>query len=270
MNSADLVSLIERDLQKAAGGKVVYLEGQSDFDIFPALIRLKLDGIAESGVLLTEYRVLLKSKGSKSSVRNAVVAARDLGYVNVHGIIDSDGAHPTDPVQPGLHCLNCYCIENYLPRTSWPSGWGSIPDWTSELKIYAPYVAFAKAMKEFRRLVHHHDLLKSSPTPTRGKPLADMNSFKNALTGLVTSLTGPEREDILELFHEAYNSMIAVLDQHNIEKAHQLINGKWIVGHFAPEKTGKSQENCRNEWIEECRSIGNPDLLSLWQSIINT
>lgn len=57
--------------------------------------------------------------------------------------------------------------------------------------------------------------------------------------------------------------------RHSLEAGHALLDGKWLVEHFAVQTTRRSKEACRRCW--EAQAIdagGHPQVRDLWTRIV--
>jgi hypothetical protein len=269
MRDDALLHEIERDLQRSPGARVVYLEGPSDPAVFFALLGVgePLDlgdyGFEHDGVLV---RGLPADRGSgASAVRRRVQLAGERGRRHVYGFVDGDGeAHERlapafdAPFAGPLFRWKAYAIENLLVRASWPAHWGREPSWPGVFRRYAPYVALNRLHAQIRK-----DLallgLAGYQHPVRGLPLWKNKEVVRRLKAQEHLL--PKRDVLQAYRHEVHELLDATLDEQ-----HARLDGKWIVEELAPSMTGRSEEQCRAEWIRETAGRGGDrEVRSLWE-----
>lgn len=144
MNERELLKELARDVQSAAGGNVVYLEGKTDVPILLGLLsaggeQAVTGGVLYEGVLI---RGLRDRRGSGSTaVSQRIAVAQRHGYSGILGVLDGDGAalvtlaSDFDAPHAGPRFRwKAYCIENLLVRAGWPGAWGPAPDWREVMR----------------------------------------------------------------------------------------------------------------------------------------
>ncbi len=272
MNLAQIQDEVERDLRIPLSATVIYLEGKTDPAILFALLGLPdpPDGIHQE-VLVKG----LKDEGARSgSGSKAVIARVDLAPrfqpSKVIGVIDGDG-RKLDDLRPSfepdhngpLFCWKAYCIENLLVKTGWPPSWGDEPDWSMELTNYGPYVALNRIGLEARAILK--DLgLGNFLNPILRQPLKPSTDISAALAaGKVRLLSF----DVEEAYHEELSNFEKAV-RGNLDEAHALINGKWLLEHMAPTITKRDPDVCEYEWLAHARSVGGlPEVREWWKRV---
>ncbi len=225
------------------------------------------DAFAHDGVLV---RGLRGSTGSGSSAvrRRVALAAATQGYADVYGFVDGDGAPHEElardfdaPFAGPLFRWKGYAIENVLARTCWPAHWGREPRWAHVFRRYAPYVALNRLHTKILRdlaatgLAAHRRPSPGESPLKHGKVIRELKAQAHLL---------PKR-DVLD----AYRREVAELRAASLDEQHARVNGKWLVEALAPERTGRSKEQCRAEWILEAADRGgSPELRALWARAI--
>src|SRR5262249_34028348 len=141
-----------------------------------------------------------------------------------------------------------YAIENLMARACWPAHWGRAPSWQRIVRRYAPYVALNRVHIQIRK-----DLTAVGPPgdqhPLRGAPLWKNKDVIQRLKARDHLL--PKRNVLQAYRHEVRELLDATLDEQ-----HARLDGKWIVQELAPRTTGRSEEQCRTEWIQETAGRG--------------
>jgi hypothetical protein len=269
--SERILQEIEEDLQLSTRGAVVYLEGKSDVDIFFALLGRETppDSLAE-GVYIRGLAVGSRRGSGRAQVEQRVRIAHERNY-RVFGFVDGDGrpfaelAAQFDDPHPGpLFCWKAYCIENLLARAGWPWPWGDAPDWAQVFDEYSAYVGINRLVREIQDALGQAKLHRHR-NPETGKPLltaADVRAFIETQQGALLGLHPARRfADQVARFR--------ALVQGDVEHGHALFNGKWLVRHLAPARTGRSPDQCRDEWLAHVRAQGGlPEVRERWQRII--
>jgi hypothetical protein len=272
MSEADLRVEIQRDLRKASSDTVIYLEGQTDPTIFFALLGLPdpPDGLYQ-GVLVRGLKGERRGSGSGLQAVTARIAlASQFHGSKILGVIDGDGRSLGElvpafdaPYLGPLFCWKAYCIENLLTKTGWPPAWGGEPDWTDELTRYGPYAALNRVVREAGAVLKdlglvrhsspdHHLILKSS-----GDIAADLAIGKGRLMSF----------DVEQQFIEELSSVETAI-RRDLDEAHALINGKWLIGHMAHSLTKRDRALCRYEWLAHARSVGGlAEICDWWQRV---
>lgn len=269
MNEQWLRREIEKDLQRAAAGRgvVCYLEGKTDVPILLGLLGARDEGEVSGGVLHEGVLIRgLRDGSGSSAVKQRLEVAGRHGYPGIFGVLDGDGearstlAAAFDAPHPGpCYRWKAYCIENLLAGAVWPAAWGAVPEWRVVLADYAPYVAINRLGTELRRRLQRLELDRfispgnARPLRTTGEFLAMLAEGQHALGNL----------EIAAMFSTEVEGYMATLG-HSLEDAHALLNGKWLVGCFAPRRTGRSARECRDEWTEALRFAGGDPEIGAW------
>jgi hypothetical protein len=268
----EIVAEIEQYLQRSGGRGVVYLEGASDLGVFFALLGVVAPLSVDSERFVHEDIIVRglpgKTGSGTSAVQRRVAVAVARRYARVYGFVDGDGA-PYDvlarefdaPFRGPLFRWKGYSIENVLARTCWPGHWGREPDWARMFHRYAPYVALKRVQT---RILRDLDavLFAARAQPQQGVPLLKSSEVSRQLRARAHLL--PKRDVLL-----AYRSEVAELRASTFDEQHARVNGKWLVEVLAPERTGRSKEQCRAEWIAEAAGRGgDQEVLSLWARVI--
>jgi hypothetical protein len=70
--------------------------------------------------------------------------------------------------------------------------------------------------------------------------------------------------DRFEMELIAFRAMVA----RNLDEAHALLNGKWLVEHLGPTATGWTKARCRADWIAHAISVGGlPEVRDWWERV---
>lgn len=264
---------IEQDLQSSGGRGVVYLEGISDPPVFFALLGVAAPLVLDRDRFLHPHGVLVRglsaNRGSgASAVRRLVALAAEHRRGPVYGFVDGDGAPYADlardfdaPFKGPLFRWKGYAIENVLVRTGWPHRWGREPEWARVFRRYAPYVALNRLHAQIRS-----DLaavgLAGYQQPKLGSPPRKNSQVIRHLKEQAHLL--PKRDVLL-----AYRREVAELLGSTMDEQHARLDGKWLVEVLAPEMTGRSKEQCRDEWIQEAAGRGgDEEVRALWARTI--
>ena len=270
MSGRELLSEIEADLQKARF--VVYLEGKTDPDMFFALLGIhRPAGDIHQDVYVRGLSGR-GSGGSAVSARVRVAASHGYGLVpqagGVLGVIDGDGrelprlaAEFDAPHDGPWFSWKGYCLENLLARAAWPTGWGTCPDWKGVLSEYRPYAAPNRVHVELRTALETLGLAKFTH-PQQGHPLLTNREIKAALDKDRHLIAGRDVGATFDTESKKVGGFIAA----SVEAGHAMVNGKWLVRHYAPKATGKPEDRCRSEWCEAVRAgDGLPEVLDFWE-----
>jgi|GEM_PF-5395908 len=260
---------IEADLQAATVHKVIYLEGQTDLRPFFALLGVPapVDGIHQ-GVLV---KLRAKDRGRRA-VAGIVEIAIKFNYPGVYGVIDGDGrsfselvSQFDDPYPGPLFSWKAYCIENLLAKTGWPQSWKIPPNWAEVFKDYGPYVALNRIHMELRKRLESLGLAHLT------KPFPDnsLKTSKQVIEALARDKHLIQEFDVEDRFRRELQIFETAVDE-NLDEAHSLLNGKWLVEHFAfvrmPEL--RSHDRCRWEWCAHALTVGGlPEVRDLWRRI---
>lgn len=262
---------IEADLQLSTRRAVVYLEGKSDVDIFFALLGRDTppDSLAD-GVYVRGLSARAQAGSGRAQVEQRVSMGSERGY-RVFGFIDGDGrplaelsAQFDEPHHGPLLCWKAYCIENLLARAGWPRSWGAAPDWARVFDDYSAYVGINRLVRDIQDALQRAELHRYR-SPETGKPLLtadDARAFIEAQQGALRHLDPAAR------FEEELARFRALVES-DVEHGHAWFNGKWLVRHLAPQRTGRSPEQCRDEWLAHVRQQGGlAEVRECWQRII--
>lgn len=267
MDEKEILSKIQTDRQRSPSGKVLYLEGDTDIDVFFALLgQVPPVDRRYQDVLVCTF----EKGGGATSVRNHTTLARDNGYPGIFGVIDGDGRSleelksSFDPPFAGpLFTWKAFCIENLLAQTGWPPSFGGAVNWHEELLRYKAYVAINRVRLDLNDALSRLGLARFVK-PQGGQGLKSPEDFLEALGRYKTLLLGQDPED-------AFRAQVALFEaavSGDLREAHALLNGKWLVEHMAPERTGKSPKICRREWIQHAIDVGgHSDAKSLWARV---
>lgn len=263
------------DLQSSPRETVIYLEGKTDPEIFFGLLGVPTPnptddyGFLHQGVLVRGLDEKSGGSGGKS-VQARKDAAAKFKYPGVFGVIDGDGlplerlAQSFDaPFAGPVFRWKAYCIENLLLKTGWPASFGDAPDWRTALLAYGPYVALNRIYVELRDKLESLGLQKltkpipDGPLRTKDEVLATLEKDKHLIIGFDVSSLYKSHSDGFE------NALL-----NNIDEAHTMLNGKWLIEHFAYKRTKKSHQEIRQIWSEHAQSVdGLPEVRDLWQRI---
>jgi hypothetical protein len=252
-------------------GRVIYLEGKTDPEMFFALLglsRAPRDGIHQDVLI----KGLSEKRGSGTEfVRQCIARAeKEPSYAGRFiGIIDGDGiAQPGcgnafDPADRGpLLAWPVYCIENLLAQAGWPPDWGPAPDWPEVLLRYAPYVATNRLVRDaqgaLKKLEIDHFISPSEPLKSVDGVLSVLQEHRDLLRDL---------GDVADRFRAHVEEFRRALDR-SMEEAHVHLNGKWLLKHLAPTRTRLVPERCRKDWLAHVAAIGgHPPVRALWRRI---
>ena len=257
MNVVHLETQIRGDLRQSPFETVIYLEGVTDPEIFFALLGVPrpLDYVHQG----ISVKGLATREGSGSTaVRSRIELAERLLIPRVLGVLDGDGrslarlAADFDTPHPGpLFCWKAYCIENLLAKTGWPPPWGDEPDWSTELSKYGPYVALNRVGLEARAILSSLKLMNFLK-PILGESLKSSTEIASALAAGKAGLLS---FDVEQRFVDDLTAFEAAV-RRDLDEAHALLNGKWIVRHQAPTLTGRDPDLCAYEWLAHARIVG--------------
>ena len=271
MNDTQLLKEIQRDQQQAQGGKVVYLEGKTDVRIFFALLGREEPPLGFARVERILVRGLKDQSGTgSSSVRARVEVAQRHAYPGIYGILDGDGSDLATlaagfdaPFAGPLFRWKAYCIENLLAKTGWPPAFGDAPDWSDRLARYAPYVALNRLRGQLARDLETLRLHRYA-RPHDGEPLLTLDDVGAALDRDQHLLAGRTIGD--EFRREAALYLDAV--HRNLDEAHALFNGKWLLTHLAPAHVRSRHDLCQEAWIQHAITTGGlPEVTSFWERL---
>lgn len=268
MRGESRFATLQNDLNRSSRRLVLYLEGKDDIDAFFALMgHASLPDRVSDGYVWDG--VFVKAASGRSEVESLVAESRNR-LKGIFGVVDGDGRalhdlqNQFDPPYPGpLFAWKSYSIENLIARTGWPAGWGVAPDWKRELVTYAPHVALNQIHVEVRDILRnlgiekYSNLPKSSVLKTSDEVLAVFDAVKHQLAGYEVE---PEYLGKVAEFR-------AVLGR-SLDEAHALLNGKWLVEHFAPMWANRDASTCRAEWLAHARASGGlPEVREWWERI---
>ncbi len=125
---------IERDLQRSPVQRVLYVEGQDELVMLPALLGRAPGEVFVDGVVLADA-------GGGDVVEELVREARAAGFPGVFGVVDGDGRRPGDLERGPLFVWPAYDLEAVLVRAVWPGRLGAEPDWQDVTAAYVGTVA---------------------------------------------------------------------------------------------------------------------------------
>lgn len=271
MNERELAREIQDALRRAPRG-VLYVEGQTDVPILFALLGVAppSDGIWQD-VLVKGLSGAMGGGGSGGrAVEQRVIFAARRRYGSIWGVVDGDGeplaglSGQFDPPHPGpLFRWKAYCIENLLVKTGWPPSWGAPPDWRDILTRYAPYVALnrlgrrVRAALEVLGLHRFHAPVAHEPLVTAADILAALRRDRRHLDEI----------DVPAAFDAEVASLQATIAR-DVDEAHALVNGKWLIDAFAVTATGASKDECRAAWCDHARAGGGlAEVRDLWRRL---
>lgn len=257
-----LLNEIEADSQKARA--VCYVEGPTDVEMLFALLGVERP---HNAIHQDVYVVSPRSGRGSSAVSARVRLAEKKGYPGIYGVLDGDGRSFSElsacfdpPCSGPLFSWKAYCIENLLAQVAWPAVWGAVPDWPEVLRGYSPYVALnrlgLRLRDSLRTLGLHNFANPGTPLLTVAQVEETLRADKHLLANLDVHA---EFSKEIEFFERAL---------HNLDEAHALVNGKWLVDNFAPRHTGRTPETCRSEWSAAARAAGgHPQVAALWSRL---
>lgn len=270
--SSDRLKRIQADLQRAR--TVIYLEGKTDEPLLFALAGVTRPS---SGIHNDVYVVGLKTGGSGGKEVSALIdTAKSVGLAGtpgnggVFGIIDGDGADLSSlkarfdaPYCGPLFSWPAYCIENLLTIT-WPSGWGVLPNWAAVLTSYVPYASLNRVHVELRSALKTLGLERfHAPTSDQAlKTLVDIKTALSADKGLIAGC------DVEAMFDAEVRRLNTALSS-SLEEGHALVNGKWLITHYARITQPEKQEDVlRDMWARALLANGgHPTVRDLWTRI---
>lgn len=268
-NETQLLQEMNGDLQKAPANKVIYLEGKTDTPIFFALL-----GVPEPRDFLHQgvYMRALKDKSGMggSSVRLRVELAKKSGYRGIFGVIDGDG-EPLIQLSPSfdaphggpLFMWKGYAIENLLVKTGWPTAWGTAPDWEQTLLDHAPYVALNSVYRELQDKLKTLRLSKYN-RPALSEPLLTVEDVTQALKADRDLIHGYDVAARFVAEVERFKKIVHT----SLDEGHTLVDGKWLINVFAPNRCKLKPETCRQEWIAHATAAGGlAEVRDFWQRI---
>jgi hypothetical protein len=263
---------IETDLQLAR--TVIYLEGKTDQELLLALAAVTRPS---SGIHKSVAVVGLKTdrQGGKEvqallRVAEAAGLIRRPGEGGVFGIIDGDSRELKElqasflpPHQGSLFSWPTYCIENLL-STAWPKAWGAEPNWATVLSDYIPYAALNRVHVQLQSALQTLRLAKFH-TPSTEQALRTVVEVKAELARDKKLLA---ERDVEEMFDGEVSKLRSAIES-SLEEGHALINGKWLVSHYAAQlQPGRSPDALRTEWAKSVLSAGgHPAVRDLWTRI---
>lgn len=279
MNPTDrILGEIDADLRLAPAGRVVYLEGKTDVGAFFALLgaghpRSDLhQGVLVRGLDAEGKLGRAPGSGCEEVCRRVELAAEH-GRANVHGVLDGDGRTLDElavkfgaPQGGPLFAWEGYCIENLLAQVAWPTAWGEAPVWPEVLRGYAAYVALNRLHAELRERLTTLRLHKFQ-NPQVDAPLLASAEVQQALEGDRHLIDGVDVAARFAAEVELYTREVEA----SLVRGHMLLNGKWLVHHFAATRTGLSRDVCRDLWCEAVRRQGgSPVVRDWWRRLIGS
>jgi hypothetical protein len=276
MSETQVLQSIKVDLQTTglASGKVIYLEGATDPELFFALLGVPAPrGGIHQDTLVKGFNTTDWGSGNET-VRRYVQVAQARGYgAAVFGVVDGDGDEWAnlvarfDPPHSGpLFVWKAYSIESLMPQMGWPSAWGAVPAWAVDLDCYAPYIALNRLHVQIRQALRTLDLHTFS-NPVAGQLLRTAVEVETALRHDQHLLAG--RDVAAEFAGEV--SRVRAAFAAALEQGLATLNGKWLFSHFLLERTGvprQSPQLLRQEWANHAvRSGGLSEVRELWRRI---
>lgn len=265
MNEKEALQTIEGHLQRSATNQVLYLEGRTDGSALFALLGVETpDDSLHQGVFVCPLPSRKGSGGKR--VRSYVELAERAGYPGVFGVIDGDGAALAEasaqfdaPFAGPLFVWRAYCIENLLVKAGWPAEWGAEPDWTEVMLRYTPYIGLNRIHVDLRGRLETLQLARlENPKPGRDflqkeTVLATLQQDKELLVGI----------DVAEMFGQ-HCSRWETTARASLDEAHALLNGKWLINHFAATTYKERAQVCRQLWEDAVRANGGLDEVKEW------
>jgi hypothetical protein len=226
--------------------------------------------VLADGVYIRGLSARNQAGSGRAQVEQRVNMAGERGY-RVFGFIDGDGRPLAelaeqfdDPHRGPLFCWKAYCIENLLARAGWPQGWGAAPDWAQVFDDYSAYVGINRLVGHIQRALRQAELHRYR-SPETGKPLLTADDARAFIETQQGSLLGLHPAARFEGEVEKFRALV----QSDVEYGHALFNGKWLVRHLAPQRTGRSPDQCREEWLAQVREQGGlAEVRERWRRII--
>ena len=258
MSDKQLLNSLATDLRDAPARRVIYLEGKTDVDIFFALLgHVRPSGDLHQGVLI---RGLKEGDGSGSSaVRRRVEVGAALSKAGkILGILGGDGTALNQlrgqfdaPFVGPLSSWKAYCIENLLQKAGWPPAWGPEPNWATEIRKYSPYVGLNQVHRKFAHILGRLNIAQFTNPDASHALLREADVSRELQQGKDEIM----QRDVQQDFRAEVAVFRAAVRQ-NLDEAHCLLNGKWLISHLAVSKTRKSADDCRAGWIAHAASVG--------------
>jgi hypothetical protein len=261
--------------QQAGGDAVLYVEGHTDLEMIAGLVGgggdLRSDGF--EGVFVEGIFVVpLKDSrsGGARDVERRVELARDEKLGRFFGVVDGDG-RPYGDIRSGLEgegqmfSWPSYSIENMLALTDWPENWGEEPDWSEVLREYASLAALGllrrKLAEDVVRGLYHQRTRE--PRPGERAPTPD-----DVVRGLDEDASRLRCDvNLVDMFEKSLERVEGSIER-DLREGHAVINGKWLVEHMAPRRTGLSGDECRSAWSAWIgRRGGSPTVIDFWKRI---
>ena len=273
MNREQRLNEMGSDLRRSLRSRVLYLEGKTDVPIFFGLLGVLLpSGSDKLGYLHEDclVRGLTDGGGAGSNeIKTRVqLAEQTPGYQGCFfGFLDGDGLPLQQLDAPTssstISYWPAYCIENLLTKAGWPAAWGSIPDWREKFLRYSPYVALNRIHRELQSVLQDLGISRFvHPDPQR--PLKTTEEVEAAL-GRESQLI--DDYQILPRFRAEVAAFAQATA--NLDEAHALLDGKWLVKGMATERH-ISEESCRATWVDSIRQSGGlAEVRDRWQRILN-
>lgn len=271
--SREIVAELEQDLRRAPNGKIFYLEGRTDPSVFLALLGQDVNPVPPEG--WQHDGVWIRGLGAKtgsggSAVRSRIRVAHEQGHRAISGIIDGDGddyeSLAADFKTPGTgkpHRWPTYCIENWLPLVGWPPQWGDEPHWDEVLGTYVPYAALNRVVAGIQTQLSSLGLERYHRPPQGPLDTVDMIRDRLRRAGSAPSIA----HDVLGAFErEVARCQAAIKSSQN--HGHALIDGKWLVTHYAASVASGNVDDSRRVWAKHVAGLGgHPDVRSWWDGL---
>ena len=251
---------IQADLRRAAQeGKVVYLEGASDYDALLALLgkapakadtRSSLvDGVFVRGL---HSHDAVGDSGKKAVTQRLKVAQTD-AIAGIYGVVDRDGGDAdslSDFGSPPLFIWPAYCIENLL------------------LQALEDYDALA-GMRQFAAYVAHNrsglgEALRDLGLTRHIKPIDPLLD----LAGMRAKYREFDLERQVGRLEQLHDEFLQILQDKDTLRAHCWCNGKWLVDIDLANKQQVTPELSLELVLNKVRASGGyQPVKDWWQSI---
>jgi hypothetical protein len=273
MNPAENRDAVEKDLRRSPNQIVIYVEGKSDVDYLFGLLG-RPTPVGPPGEGLVHRGVLVKGCNGAAAVKARAEVGSDFrpGAI-VIGIIDGDGLPLSElaatfdaPHQGPWFSWKAYCIENLLAKTGWPSVWGNPPDLRGAFRTYGPYVALNQLHLNIISMLKTLKIAKLTNPPLD----TDLKTDLEVIEALEADKHLFQDFDVAKEFRSRLLAFQQAVDR-DLDEAHALLNGKWLVEHFAPTQTGRKPDQCKIDWIAHAVSVGGlAEVRDWWERVIGS